>query len=80
MEPLNPSLTMLFEQLGLAYDEASINAFIAQNPLRDEIKLIDAPLWTPAQVQLLKEKLLSDDNWAPVVDELNERLHLPPTR
>lgn len=78
MELPNPSLPDLFAQLGLDADEASIEAFIADHPLPDEIKLIDAQFWTPAQAELLKEKLRSDDNWAPVVDELNERLHLPP--
>ncbi|BAP44443.1 DUF2789 domain-containing protein [Pseudomonas sp. 21LCFQ02] len=78
MELPNPSLPDLFAQLGLESDEASIEAFIANHSLPDGIKLIDAEFWTPAQAQLLKEKLRSDDDWALVVDELNERLHLPP--
>lgn len=80
MELPNPNLSDLFAQLGLDSDEASIERFIAGHMLPDEVKLIDAEYWTPAQAQLLKEQLLIDDNWAPVVDELNERLHLTPTR
>ena len=66
---------MLFEQLGLASDQASIEAFIEQHSLAEDVKLADAPFWSTAQAQFLKEKLLADDNWAIVIDELNTRLH-----
>ncbi|TDV63443.1 DUF2789 domain-containing protein [Pseudomonas sp. LP_7_YM] len=69
------TLATLFDQLGLDSDEASIDAFIGKHPLPDDVKLIDAQFWTPQQASLLKEKLREDDDWAPVVDELNQRLH-----
>ena len=69
------SLQSLFEQLGLSSDEASITAFIDSNRLPEDVKLADANIWTKAQSQLLKEKLLADDNWAIVIDELNTLLH-----
>jgi len=75
MELPNPSLATLFDQMGLASDEASIEAFIAQHPLDQDTKLIDAPFWTESQRQVLKEELRSDGEWAPIVDELNTRLH-----
>lgn len=75
MELTTPTLATLFEQLGLDADEASIDAFISQHPLPDEVKLIDADFWTPQQARFLKEELRVDAEWAPIVDELNERLH-----
>lgn len=75
MELTTPTLTTLFEQLGLDADPASIDAFISQHPLPDGVKLIDADFWTPQQARFLKEELRVDAEWAPVVDELNERLH-----
>ncbi|MCU1729711.1 DUF2789 domain-containing protein [Pseudomonas sp. 7P_10.2_Bac1] len=70
------TLQALFEQLGLDADEQSINNFFRDTPtLAEDVKLADAPFWTPAQSQFLKEKIGADDNWALVIDELNERLH-----
>lgn len=70
----------LFAQLGLADDAAAIDAFIrAHAPLNDAIRIEDAPFWTPAQATLLKEKLLEDANWSPVIDTLNAALRRPPT-
>ncbi|WP_296262440.1 MULTISPECIES: DUF2789 domain-containing protein [unclassified Pseudomonas] len=75
MELDTPTLATLFEQLGLESDEASIDSFIGQHPLSNDVKLIDAEFWTQQQAIFLKEKLRQDDDWAPVVDELNQRLH-----
>lgn len=69
------NLSTLFEQLGLNSDPASIDAFIGSHMLPDEVKVSEAPFWTPAQAALLKEEMLDDADWAPIVDELNERLH-----
>lgn len=75
MDTTTPTLTTLFEQLGLASDQQSIDIFVQQHPLQDEVKLIDAEFWTPQQAAFLKEGLRTDDDWAPVVDELNRLLH-----
>ncbi len=76
MELPNKDLGTLFEQLGLASDEASIDAFIAQHyPLPDDVKVSEAPFWNEAQRAFLKDELLEDAEWAPIVDELNVRLH-----
>lgn len=75
MEIETPTLATLFAQLGLDSDDKSIDDFIGKHPLPDDVKLIDAEFWTPQQASLLKEKLHGDDDWAPVVDELNQRLH-----
>ena len=66
----------LFQQLGLPASEAEICAFIADHrPLPGDVKITDAPFWTDAQRQLLKELLLQDADWAVVVDHLNVALH-----
>lgn len=75
MELSPHTLPNLFAQLGLESDDASIDAFIAGHRLPADVKLIDAPFWTPQQSNFLKEELREDADWAPVVDELNERLH-----
>ena len=66
----------LFAQLGLPDDRASIQQFIAtHSPLPDGMRLEEAPFWTPAQAQLLREERLDDADWAMVVDRLNVALH-----
>jgi hypothetical protein len=76
MEKPVHSLPALFKQLGLPDDAASINAFIStHSPLPAECSLAEAPFWTPAQAALLREEILEDADWAPVVDQLNVRLH-----
>jgi hypothetical protein len=75
MELQNNDLGTLFEQLNLPSDPASIDAFIAEHPLADDVKLIHAEFWTPAQAAFLKEQLREDADWAITVDELNVRLH-----
>ena len=65
-----------FAQLGLPDDNASIQQFIAtHSPLPNDVRLEEAPFWTPAQAQLLREERLDDADWAMVVDRLNVALH-----
>ncbi|AHF66911.1 MULTISPECIES: DUF2789 domain-containing protein [Pseudomonas] len=78
MELPTHSLPNLFAQLGLDSDEDSIQNFIANHSLPDDVKLIDAEFWTPQQARFLKEELREDADWAPVVDELNVLLHKSP--
>jgi Protein of unknown function (DUF2789) len=75
MDLPNPSLPTLFEQLGLSSDEPAMQAFIAEHQLDNDTKLVDAPFWSEQQRNFLKEELLSDAEWAPIVDELNVALH-----
>ena len=66
----------LFAQLGLPNDEASIQTFIKQHsPLNADVRLADAPFWTPSQASLLRQQILEDAEWAEVVDQLNLALH-----
>ncbi len=62
----------LFAQLGLAHDAASIEGFLlAHAPLPADMRLEDAPCWTAAQAELLREELRADADWAELVDQLN---------
>ncbi|WP_417515965.1 DUF2789 domain-containing protein [Marinobacter sp.] len=72
MDTSKHNLSTLFDQLGLASDEKSIEAFTARHsPLPREIALQDAPFWSESQSQLLEEGLEDDSDWAEVIDELN---------
>jgi hypothetical protein len=76
MEAPVHSMSQLFAQLGLPSDAASIRRFIdTHRPLPDELKLPDAPFWTPAQACFLREGLRADADWSPVIDALNAALH-----
>ena len=44
-----PTLETLFEQLGLDSSPEAIDAFIGAHTLDEDVKLIDAPFWTPQQ-------------------------------
>lgn len=70
-----PTLELLFEQLGLPAEQAAMHNFIRQHQLRAEVILPDADFWTEAQGAFLREHWQKDDEWAIVVDTLNEQLH-----
>lgn len=79
MELPNHDLKELFDQLGLPSGYREIEQFIATHrPLPNGTKLADAPFWTPAQARFLRDELLDDADWAPMVDQLNVLLHKEP--
>lgn len=66
------SLSGLFAQLGLPNSREDIDAFIRQHhPLPQAEPLVKASFWTEAQAAFLSEAIISDADWAVVVDELN---------
>ncbi|CAG8864580.1 hypothetical protein PS627_01102 [Pseudomonas fluorescens] len=78
MEPTKHEFSDLFKQLGLADDATSIDQFItSHSPLKNEIKLVDAPFWSDSQREFLKEAVLDDADWAVPFDQLNEALRRP---
>ncbi|NER60716.1 DUF2789 domain-containing protein [Pseudomonas sp. MAFF212428] len=78
MEAPTHSLSALFKQLGLSDDAVDIDKFItSHSPLKGDIKLVDAPFWTPAQRAFLTEAILEDADWALPFDQLNEALRNP---
>lgn len=69
MENAIHKLGDLFRQLGLPDDPASIESFLAAHrPLPRGVALADAPFWTPAQAQFLREEISDDADWAELVD------------
>jgi len=75
--PIHP-FSDLFKQLGLPDDATSIDQFItSHSPLKNEIKLVDAPFWTDSQRAFLKDSINEDADWAEPFDQLNEALRRP---
>ena len=78
METFSHQFTELFQQLGLASDPANIALFIARNaPLAADIRLADAPFWTPSQARFLCEAVHHDAAWVAAVDGLDIALRRP---
>ena len=72
------NMSNLFAQLGLPNESAEIDQFIeTHRPLPDNTLLQDAPFWSPSQATFLREEILRDADWAPVIDEMNADLHGP---
>ena len=75
MQDAHHHFSELFAQLGLPDDPNGIAQFLAQHrPLAGEVRLPDAPFWSPAQAAFLKEALLQDSDWAELADQLSEAL------
>jgi len=76
MELIEKSMANLFSQLGVASDDISIANFIElHGRMSGGMNLQDAAFWSPSQACFLRECLVLDAAWAPVVDELNAKLH-----
>jgi hypothetical protein len=76
MDLVESTMQNLFAQLGEDSDERSIARFIEQHgPLHGHTRLHEAPFWSPAQAAFLRDAIVDDADWAPVVDALNARLH-----
>lgn len=75
-----PSLEMLFSQLGLANSPAAIELYVRTHQLPAHMSLHEAPFWNKAQRSLLISHLVQDDDWAIWIDELNQQLHLDADR
>ena len=67
-------LRTLFAQLGLPNDPASRDAFLASHALGHGEALYEAPFWTPAQAEFLREAIADDSDWCEAADELATRL------
>ena len=75
MDDTTPSMTRLFEQLGLPADVQAIAAFIGAHQLPGQVHIHEAGFWTAGQRQFLAESIGADARWTTVVDQLNEALH-----
>jgi len=74
MDTSTHNMANLFMQLGLDNTPEDIEHFISEHRLPDGIDLIDAPFWSQAQANFLKESLKQDADWVMTIDELNTQL------
>jgi len=78
MESAIHRFSELFAQMGLPNDAAAIRQFLtAHAPLSNAIDLPDAPFWSQAQADFLREALQEDSDWAELADQLSEALREP---
>lgn len=75
MFDVQPTLELLFEQLGLNASESDIDQFIREHQLGADVELHQASFWSNAQREFLHSHWDKDDEWAIVIDTLNEQLH-----
>jgi hypothetical protein len=79
MELIEKNMSTLFAQLGEANDEIAIARFIEVHAtLAGGTRLHEATWWSASQACFLREAMVQDAAWAPVVDELNAKLHRAP--
>ena len=71
-----PSLALLFSQLGLANSPAAIELYVRTHQLTANQNLHDAAFWNKSQRDFLISHLVLDDDWAMWIDELNQQLHM----
>jgi hypothetical protein len=75
MESIHPSMTRLFDQIGLPSAPEAVQHFIAlHRPLPSSIHLADATFWTAGQSQFLRQELADDAEWSLIVDRLDAAL------
>lgn len=74
MSNARPRMTNLFLQLGLDSSPQAIEDFIRNNPLADDVHILEAPFWNASQAAVLREMLCSDGDWSLVVDQLSEAM------
>lgn len=71
-----PSLELLFSQLGLANSPAAIELYVRTHQLPANQNLHDANFWTKSQRDFLISNLVQDNEWVMWIDELNQQLHM----
>ncbi len=75
MDQTSPTMHNLFAQLGLPSEESDVQDFIeTHRPIDSQLSLSEAPFWTESQARFLREQIIQDDDWAPVIDSLNTSL------
>lgn len=78
MNTTQPHFAALFAQLGLPDDDQSIAEFLVKHrSMAQDMRLAEAPYWTPSQAAFLREALSQDAEWALVVDQLSKALQAP---
>jgi Protein of unknown function (DUF2789) len=75
-----PAKTMseLFKQLGLPYDQTSIDLFISQHDgVCRHCGLVQAPIWSDSQRAFLQEAVAQDSEWSMTAEALMAALSRP---
>lgn len=70
MDTSHHDLSNLFRQLGLPGEPQAIETFLATHRLNAGTALAEAPFWSHAQAEFLREALADDSDWAEAADEL----------
>lgn len=76
MDTTESNMTNLFLQLGLPAEKAQIAEFIRTHQLPENVRVSEAAYWNDGQRHFLREEWAEDADWAIIVDELNEALHV----
>lgn len=72
MESYHTTMSELFQQLGLASDEKSIEEFIQRHSgLAQKTRIEHAQFWTRQQAEFIESSLVEDAEWAELIDQLN---------
>lgn len=74
MDTSNHNLEGLFLQLGLSDSPESIENFISNHHLPNDIPLDRAAFWSLSQAQFIREAIEQDAEWAEAVDHLDAQL------
>ena len=75
MENSIPSMTRLFDQLGLPSQPAEIQSFLAAHkPLSADVTIYEAPFWTQSQSDFLRAEMQGDTDWAVVIERVSAAL------
>lgn len=72
---MNVTQELLFQQLGLDSSIEGIEKFIDTHRLDLNTPMPEADFWTDAQRDFIISHWKKDDEWAIVIDQLNEQLH-----
>lgn len=68
------TMTELFDQLGLASDDNSIQQFVRKQKPNNYQSLLEMDCWTDAQKAFIEEALGDDADWCELIDQLDARL------
>ncbi len=74
MDTSSHDIEGLFLQLGLSNSPESIEIFITNHHLPNDIPLERAAFWSSGQAQFIHEAIEQDAEWAEAVDQLDAQL------
>ena len=75
MDTSTHTMETLFQQLGLSTNSTSVEAFISNNHLPQNIPLEQAACWSAGQAQFIHDALEQDSDWSELVNQLDAQLH-----